>query len=77
MKLCAVSHALDSFYFTILSVESQHQAREDRASIDQNRTRAALSELTTVLGSSKAKILAQHFQQSLVRSKRDFDCFAV
>src|ERR1700741_1143227 len=77
MELGAVSHSFDRLHFTTFSVETEHQARKNRTSIDQHRTRATLTQLATVFCAGEIQILTQNFEQRLVRCEGDLCLFAV
>src|SRR6185503_16169223 len=77
MKLGTVRHSLDRLYFTVFSVEAEHQARKNRSSVDEHRTRATLTELAAVFCAGEIQILTQNFEQRLVRCEGDLCLFAV
>src|ERR1043165_9393276 len=77
MKLRTVGHSLDRFYIVTFSVETEHQAQQNRTPIDKHRARAALAQLTTVLRAGEIQILTQNCEQRLVRCEGDLSQFAV
>src|SRR5215204_2026297 len=77
MQLRSVGHSFYCFYFSTFGVKAQHQARKNRTPIDEDRARAALAKLTTVLRTGEIQILTQNFQQRLVRCEGDLGMFAV
>ena len=77
VKLSTQGHPLDRLDLAILGIESQHQARQNRAPVYQYGTRPAFAEFTTVLRSREIEILTQNLEQRLVRGEGDFDVFAI
>src|SRR5207237_3343084 len=58
-------------------LRGQGQAREDRNAVDQHRAGAALAELAAVLRAGELELLAQHFEQGVVRLGGDGVALAV
>src|SRR6185295_12108108 len=77
MQFRSISHSFDCLYFSVFSVKTEHQAGENRASIDEDRARTALTKFTAMLRAGEVQILSQNFQQCLVRCEGDFRLFAV
>src|ERR1044072_755531 len=77
MKLSAVRHSLDRLHVTTVGIETEHQTRKNRASIDEHGARATLPELATVFCTGEIQILTQNFEQRLVRCEGDLCLFAV
>ena len=77
MKFCTFRHAFNSFDFTTFGVETEHQTRQNRASIDEHRARATLAQLAAVLCPGEIQIFTQNFEQRLVRCEGDLGMFAV
>src|SRR5207244_2658947 len=55
-----------------LALHTEHETREDRLIVEQDGARTALAELAAVLRPAEIQVLAQHFEQRLVRRERDF-----
>src|SRR6185369_14398510 len=77
MKLSAVSHSFNRLHLTTFRIETEHQARKNRTSIDEHRTRATLTELAAVFRTGEIQILTQNFEQRLVRCEGDLCSFAI
>src|SRR2546422_1167677 len=72
MQLAALRHRFDGSHGVAGARETQHQARQDRRSIQQHGARAALTQLAAVLRSGESQILAQYLEQRLMRRERYF-----
>ena len=59
-------HPLDGLYPSPLALESEHEAGQDRLTVEQDRAGSTLAELAAVLGAREPQVLAQHFEQCLV-----------
>jgi 2,4-dienoyl-CoA reductase [(3E)-enoyl-CoA-producing], peroxisomal len=77
MKRPARGHAFDRCDLTVFGIQTQKQTRQNRTPVDQDGARAALSQLTSVLGARQRKVFAQDFKQRLVRRKGHFGHFTV
>ena len=77
MKSPRPRHSLDRLDMLPLALDSQEEAGEDGLAIHEHRAGAALSELAPVLGARQTEILAQDFEQGLVRRESDLDGLAV
>ena len=67
MKAGRASHALDGFDAATFGVESEHEAGEHRAAVDEDGARAAFAEFAAVLRAHQVQVFAQNFEQRLVR----------
>src|SRR5512134_10149 len=67
-------HRIDQF---VGALHGENQAGKLRLAVDEHGAGAAFAELAAVLGAGKAEILAQHFEQRLVRCERRVGCLAV
>src|SRR5215213_3664623 len=77
MQLRSIRHAFDRLNLVAFSIQTKHQARQNRTPVDEHRARATLAQLTSVLCSGEIQILTQNFQQRLVRCEGDLGVFAV
>src|SRR5256712_9086120 len=77
MQPAALRHPLDRLHPAPGAREAEHQAGEHRTRIHEHRAGAALAQLAAVLRAGEAQVLAQHFEQRLVRCERDLDGLAV
>src|SRR6266566_5159673 len=77
MQLAALRHRFDGSHRVAGARETQHQARQDRRSIQQHGARTALAQLAAVLRSGESQVLAQYLEQRLMRCERHFSRFAV
>src|ERR671919_375789 len=77
MKLCSVRHSLNRLDLSTFSIETKHQTRKYRPSIDEYSTRATLAKLAAVFRAGEIQILTQNFEQRLVRCEGDLCLFAV
>src|SRR2546427_209330 len=77
MQPTALRHPLDRLHPAPGAREAEHQAGEHRTRIHEHRAGAALAQLAAVLRAGEAQVLAQHFEQRLVRCERDLDGLAV
>src|SRR6266851_1497073 len=77
MELATLRHSFDRAHGVTGAREAQHQARQHRCSIQQHRAGAALAQLAAVLRAGESQILAQDFEQRLVRHERHFGWLAV
>src|SRR2546425_3203282 len=72
MQLSVLCHPLDGAHRVSVTRDAEDQARENGCSIQQHGTCAALAQFAAVLRPSKAQVLAQHFEERLVRRERHF-----
>jgi hypothetical protein len=78
MKFVPASDALDREDVGTVTAERQCQARIDPSSVDQDRTRAALATVASLLGSRQVEALTQEIEEGDARvSQRDIPRYAV
>src|SRR5437667_7823106 len=77
MKLPAFGHSFNRRDLAVFGVETKKEARQNRLTVDQHGARAALAELASVLCSRQGKVLAQDFEECLMRRERDVALLAV
>ena len=77
MKPSVLAQSLDGRHPTAVTLDAQHQAREDRAIVEQDRARAALAEFAAVFRAAQIQIFTQDFQQRFVRREGDLGRVAV
>src|SRR5712691_11736138 len=77
VQLGAVCEPLHGFDRPPFAIEGKREAGEHRHAFHQHRAGAAFAELAAVLGAGQVQVLAQHFEQRLVRGERNLLLLAV
>src|SRR5438105_1820953 len=77
MQSSAFGHSFNRGDVAAFSIESQHQTRQNRSAINQDRAGATLTQLTAMLRSRQAEIFAQDFEQGLMRRECDLGGLAI
>src|SRR5438552_5277738 len=60
-----------------VALRRQHEARQHRVAVEEDRARTALAKLAPVFGAGQLKVLAQYLEQGLVTVRQDLDGLAV
>ena len=68
IELAVVCETFDGDYLSVLGVCGKHQTRAHRPAIDEHRARTANTHAAALDGTLERKIVAQAFQQRLIRS---------
>src|SRR5206468_12094910 len=63
--------ALDRRHLGIRDERREREAGEHRDSVDEDRARAAFTELAPVFGTGEVELLAKHFEQGVMRVHGD------
>src|SRR3954471_7261382 len=77
MELSAFTHSLDGGDLAALSFKAEHKAGKHRAAVNKNGASAAFAQLAAMFSASKVQVLANHFEQGLVRRKGHLDRLAI
>src|SRR2546425_1278581 len=77
VQLSVARQPLDCLDRPPLEIEGKREAGEHRHALHQHRAGAAFAELAAVLGAGQVQVLAQHFEQRLVRGERNLLLLAV
>jgi len=77
MELAVGSKAFHGRHLALVTLDPQHEAREDRLPVQQDRARAAFAELASVLRAAEIQIFTKDLEQRLVRREVNFARLAV
>jgi len=77
MQPGSAGHSLYGPHGASRASEAEHEAREYRSAVYQERTCSTFPEFASMLGAGQSKIFAENLEQGLVRCKGDFGVFAV
>ena len=77
METAVFDQPLDGRDLPSARLGGEHQAGEHGLPVDENRARAALTELAAVLRARELQVLAQHLEERLVVVGEDVDGLAV
>src|SRR5262249_6438025 len=73
MQLAVLRQSLDGANVAAVALLRQHETREHRLAIQVDGARTTFAELAAVLRAAEAQILAQDFEERLVRREGRFD----
>src|SRR5205807_8527486 len=77
MERVRTGEAFDRRHFGVANERGKGQAREDRDAVNEDRAGTALAQLAAVLRTSKVELLAQDFEERVMRIGRDRSRLAV